>query len=159
MCFCRPWSRQLALGVCLAARSEPQPTLRVLLGQSRLFTHLLFPNPLAEPLAPIIHPDTPRNAQSQPAASSLQISPGLQRGKQKVTCKHRTRTQTRFSCVFTHRVCTQTFVHAHLHTHMHFWDTCIPLDENPRVENVLINIRELFRAFGLKLHLAVAFQR
>lgn len=66
--------------------------------------------------------------------------------------------QTCFSCVFTHYMCVQTFMHAHLHTHMHFLDTCIPLDENPRVENVLINIRELFRAFDLKLHLVAAFQ-
>lgn len=35
---------------------------------------------------------------------------------------------------------------------------CIHLDENVRVENVLINRMELFRAFYLKLQLAAALQ-
>lgn len=35
---------------------------------------------------------------------------------------------------------------------------CVHLDENVRVENVLINRMELFRAFYLKLQLAAALQ-
>lgn len=47
------------------------------------FYALAVPDPLAEPLAPIIHPDTLPNAQSQPAASSLKTSPRLQKGGKK----------------------------------------------------------------------------
>lgn len=90
--------------------------------------------------------------------ASLQISLRLQKGKEKITCKHKDmHANTLFMC-FSHAACACRHLCMLIYTHMHFLDTCIPLDENPRVENVSISIRELFRAFDLKQHLVAAFQ-
>lgn len=120
-CFSWPWSLQLDLGVCLAAGFKPQPILRVLVGQSRLFTHLLFPDPLAEPLAPVIHPDTLRKAQSQPAASSLQISLRLQKGGKKITCKRKDmHANMLFMCFHTLHVRADIYACSSAHTYAFF---------------------------------------
>lgn len=158
-CFSWPRSIQLDLGLCAAVRFKPWLILNVLLGPFCLFTHLLFHDPLAESLVPTIHTDTVCNAQSQPVASSLQIPLRLQE-EEKYVCKQKHMCANMFFMCF-----DILYVHAYIyaclsaHTYAFFeYLFCVLLDENLRMENMSINIMELFRAFYVKLPLAAAFQ-
>lgn len=112
------------------------------------FTYLLFLDPLAESLAPIIHTDMVHNAQSQPAASSLQIALRLQKEKN-YKCKHKHMcANTLFMCF--HILDVQAYIYAYLSAHTHAFFEClfyVLLDENMRMENLSINIMELFECF------------
>lgn len=92
-------------------------------------------------------------------ASSLQIPLRLQE-EEKHVCKQKHMCANMFFMCF-----DILYVHAYIyaclsaHTYAFFeYLFCVLLDENLRMENMSINIKELFRAFYVKLQLAAAFQ-